>query len=318
LRQRLEHAPGVERVSFGTFVPLTFADSGGTAAVDSAPGAARVLPVREAIVDSGYLAVLHIPIVAGRDFSSVAADTRVAIVNETFARRAWTDGGAIGRTFVLDGRRVSVIGIARDSHYNRLDEPLTPFVYLPLSERWVSSLTLFVRGRGGVVPPPDLIARETLAIDPSLPAPVVSTLAHEMSVVLLPQRVAAMITALLGALGLILAGVGLYGLVAYAVNLRTREIGVRVALGATALEILRLLLRSGVRLIAAGTALGVATSLLVTRLLADYLLGVNPIDPVAFAGSASVLLAVTLFATYVPARRAARISPAEALAREVS
>jgi ABC-type antimicrobial peptide transport system permease subunit len=127
-----------------------------------------------------------------------------------------------------------------------------------------------------------------------------------------------MITALLGALGLMLAGVGLYGLVAYAVNLRTREIGVRMALGATALDILRLVLRSGVRLVAGGTALGVATSLLVTRLLADYLLGVNPIDPVAFAGAAALLLAVTLVATYVPARRAARVSPAEALARESS
>jgi predicted permease len=318
LRRRLEHAPGVERVSFGTFVPITFADSGGTATVDAASGAAQVVPVREAIVDSGYLAVLHVPIVAGRDFSSADMGPTVAIVNETFARRAWTDGSAIGRTFDLDGTRVSVIGIARDSHYNRLDEPPTPFVYLPLAAHWVSSLTLFVRGSGGAVPPADLIARETLAIDPSLPAPVVSTLTHEMSVVLLPQRVAAMITALLGALGLMLAGVGLYGLVAYAVNLRTREIGVRMALGATALEILRLVLSGGVRLVAAGTILGIAASLLVTRLLEGYLLGVNPLDPTAFSGAASVLLAVTLFATYVPARRAARVSPAEALARDVS
>lgn len=318
LRRRLEHAPGVEGVSIGTFVPLTFADSGGTATVEAAPAAARALPVRQAIVDRGYLAVLQIPLVAGRDFSAMDTGTKVAIVNETFAHRAWTDGSAIGRTFVLDGTRVSVIGIARDSHYTRLDEPPTSFVYLPLADRWVSSLTVFVRGRGGVVPPPDLIVRETLAIDPSLPAPVVSTLTHEMGVVLLPQRVAAMITALLGALGLMLAGVGLYGLVAYAVSLRTREIGVRMALGATAFEILRLVLHSGVRLVIAGTVLGIAASLLMTRLLGGYLLGVSPIDPMTFAGAACVLLAVTLFATYVPARRASRISPAEALAREIS
>jgi len=319
LRRRLEQAPGVERVSFGTFVPLTFADSGGTAALDAtATSAARLLPVRDALVDSDYLAVLHIPLVAGRDFSSADGASSVAIVNETFVHRAWTDGAALGRTFVLDGRRLTVVGVARDSHYSRLDEPSTSFVYLPLEERWISARTLFIRGNGGIVPPLDLIVRETLAIDPSLPPPVVSTLTHEMGIVLLPQRVAAVITAVMGALGLTLAGVGLYGLVAYSVGLRTREIGVRMALGATAIHIMRLVLSSGIRLIAAGTALGVAASLLVTRLLESYLLRVNPLDPAAFVGAAFLLLAVTVFASYVPARRAARVSPGDVLARDVS
>jgi len=319
LRLRLERAPGVERVSFGTFVPLTFADSGGTAALDATPtSAARLVPVRDAIIDSDYLALLHIPLVAGRDFSSADVGSRVAIVNETFVHRAWTNEAALGRTFVLDGRRITVIGVARDSHYARLDEPSVPFVYLALANRWVSARTLFVRGSGGAVPPPDLIVRETLAIDPSLPPPVVSTLTHEMGIVLLPQRVAATITALLGALGLTLAGVGLYGLVAYSVSLRTREIGVRMALGATAIHIMRLVLTSGIRLIAVGTALGVAASLLVTRFLEGYLLNVNPLDPAAFIGAASLLLAVTVFASYVPARRAARVSPGEVLARDAS
>jgi ABC-type antimicrobial peptide transport system permease subunit len=136
--------------------------------------------------------------------------------------------------------------------------------------------------------------------------------------VLLPQRVAALITALLGALGLMLAGVGLYGLVAYSVSLRTREIGVRMALGATAIDIMRLVLTGGVWLIAAGTTVGIAVSLLITRLLEAYLLNVNPLDPAAFIGAASVLVAVTMFASYVPARRAARVSPGDVLARDVS
>ena len=319
LRRRLEHAPGVERVSFGTFVPLTFANIGGTAALDATPtAAARQMPVGQASVDAGYLAVLGIPLSVGRDFSIAGSAASVAIVNETFVRRAWTDGNALGRTFVLDGRRVSVIGVARDSHYTRLDEPDVPFVYLPLAARWVSARALFVRGTSGVLPASDLIARETLAIDPSLPRPVVSTLTHEMSVVLLPQRVAAMIMGLLGALGLMLAGVGLYGLVAYSVSLRTREIGVRMALGATAIHIMRLVLTSGIWLIAAGTALGVAVSLLITRLLGGYLLNLNPLDPAAFIGAVSILLAVTMLAAFVPARRAARVSPGDVLARDVS
>jgi putative ABC transport system permease protein len=319
LRRRLEHAPGVERVSFGTFVPLTFAGSGGTAAIDATPAAAaRLLPVRLAIVDNGYLAVLSIPLVDGRDFSVADVGARVAIVNETFVRHAWPGTSAVGRTFVLDGRRVSVIGVARDSHYTRLDEADVPFVYQPLSERWVSARTLFVRGSGGAPPPADLIARETLAIDPLLPPPVVSTLTHEMAIVLLPQRVAAIVTAALGGLGLLLAGVGLYGLVAYAVHLRIREIGVRIALGATAREILRLVLGRGVRLVAAGTALGFGASVFITRLLGGYLLSLSPLDPAAFVGATSILLAVTTVASYVPARRATRVSPAEVLVRDLS
>jgi predicted permease len=314
LRRRLEHAPGVERVSFGTFVPLTFDDSGGTAAIDASAGAAaHRMAVRHAIVDGGYLPLLHIPLVAGRDFSAADARARVAIVNETFVRRAWTDGTALDRTFLLDGRRVSIIGVARDSHYTRLDEPPMPFVYLPPAERWSGARTLFVRGAGGAIPPPDLVVRETLAIDPALPPPVVSTLTQEMGIVLLPQRVAAAITALLGALGLLLAAVGLYGLVAYAVSLRTREIGVRMALGATANQVVRLVLAGGIGLIAAGALIGLAMSLVATRLLGQYLLNVSPIDPAAFAGAAAILLAVTMLASLAPARRAAKVSPVEAM-----
>jgi putative ABC transport system permease protein len=314
LRRRLEHTPGVEHVSFGTFVPLTFADSGGTAAIDAtASTAAHRLAVRHAIVDGGYLSLLHIPLVAGRDFSATDGRASVAIVNETFVRRAWTDGSALDRTFVLDGRRVRIIGVARDSHYTRLDEPPVPFVYLPLAERWVGARTLFVRGAGGAMPPPDLVVRETLAIDSALPPPVVSTLTHEMGIVLLPQRVAAAITALLGALGLLLAAVGLYGLVAYGVSLRTREIGVRMALGASANQVVRLVLTGGMALIGTGAAIGLAVSLLATRLLGQYLLNVSPIDPAAFAGAAAILLAVTTLASLAPARRAARVSPAEAI-----
>jgi ABC-type antimicrobial peptide transport system permease subunit len=207
------------------------------------------------------------------------------------------------------------VGVARDSRYGTLDEPLPPFVYTPLAPRGSKARTLFVRGRGGL-PPADLIARETQAIDPVVPPPLSTALANEMRIVLLPQRVAAMVTGMLGGFGLVLAAVGLYGLVAYTVTLRTREIGVRMALGADAPAVVRTMVSSGVRLVAAGSLVGLAASLLAVRLVQSYLLSVSAFDPAAFAGATILLGGVTLLATYLPARRAARVSPIEALSRD--
>lgn len=314
LRHRLEQAPGVERVSYGTLVPLTFNDSGGTVTIrgDASHGDRR-LPVHHVLADDGYLDVMRIPLVAGGDFNRADLTTRQAIVNETFVRRAWPDGDAVGRTFVDGGREITVVGVARDSRYNRLDEPATAFVYWSIGARSAPVRTLFVRGRAGLPPPASLIAGEVMAIDPSIPPPIVSTLTHEMGVVLLPQRVAAVVTGTLGGAGLLLASVGLYGLVAYAVGLRTREIGVRMALGAHAGSVVRLVLAGGLRLILTGTAVGIAGSILASRLLAQYLLAIGPFDAVAFAAAAAILAAVTAAASYLPARRAARISPLEAM-----
>jgi predicted permease len=314
LRRRLEQAPGVERVSYGTLVPLTFNDTGTTVTIrGGASHGDRRLPVHDALADEGYLDVMRVPLVAGRDFDRSAAAPRQAIVNETFVRRAWPDGDAVGRTFVEDGRDVTVVGVARDSRYDRLDEPPTSFVYWSIGQRPAPVRTLFVRGRAGAPPPASLIADEVMAIDPAIPPPVVSLLTHEMGVVLLPQRVAAIVTGLLGGVGLLLAAVGLYGLVAYAVGLRTREIGVRMALGASGAAVVRLVLAGSLRLIAAGAAIGLAGSIIAARLIEGYLLAIGPFDAAAFAGAAAILAGVTAAASYGPARRAARISPLEAM-----
>jgi ABC-type antimicrobial peptide transport system permease subunit len=160
------------------------------------------------------------------------------------------------------------------------------------------------------------IAAEIAAIDPALPPPAVVTLEHEMGVALIPQRVAALVTGTLGALGLLLAAAGLYGLVGYSVNLRLREIGVRMALGAHGPAIVRLVLGGGVRLIASGAAIGLGASFLVSRLLDAYLLSVSPFDPVALGGAVALLAVVTVAASYVPARRAASADPLVVLRSE--
>ena len=320
LRRRLEADPGVEQVSYSTMVPLTFADSGSTVTLDGTAtngGPAAKLVVKVAQIDEGYLSAVRIRLLEGRDFRATdASGAPVAIVNERFARRAWPDGDPVGRTFTMNGRRTEVIGVARDSRYASLDEGAVSFAYSPIAQQWQNTRTVFVRGRGGDTPPASLIESAVAAIDPAIPRPVVSTLRREMRVALLPQRVAALVTGMLGGVGLLLAAVGLYGLVAYAVSLRRREIGVRMALGASGAAVARLVVADGLRLIAAGAVTGVIASLLVTRLLQTYLLTVSPADPVAFAGAATLLALVTVAASAIPARRAAAANPIIALRAE--
>jgi predicted permease len=319
LRRRLEASPYVERVSDASMVPLTFSDNGTTGLVDrGADGRPVKLPIRTASVGAGYFDVVRIPLLSGREF--VAGDIAgtggdVAIVNETFARRAWGSLDAIGRTFQMySGRRV-VIGVARDSRYASLTEGVVSFVYLPMG-RTEHTRTLFVRARPGAPVPARLIETEVRAIDPLLPPPLVNSLAREIGGALFPQRVAAMVTGALGVLGLLLAAVGLYALVTHALGRRMREIGVRIALGAQATAVVRLMLADGVRLVTIGTVVGLAASLLATRLLAGYLVTVSPLDPAAFTGAALLLAAVTIAASAIPARRAARVSPIDVLSRD--
>ena len=321
MRRRLEATPGIESVTYSNMVPLTMSDSGGTATVagsGASGGEGRRMRVQASVVDTRYFETLRIPILAGRAFA--ATDTpesaRVAIVNETFARRAWTDGEALGRTFEYGGQRVAIVGIARDARYAYVDEPPTPYVYRPVAQQWSNSQTLFVRAQGDGVPLSAAVGAAVAGIDPQLPRPAVSTLAHETEVAVLPQRVAAMVTGVLGVAGLLLASLGLYGLIAYAVHLRSREIGVRMALGARGSDVVRLMLSGGFRLAVAGVAVGLVGAALASRVIAAYLLNVSPFDPRAFAGASALFLAVVLLASWLPARRAASTDPLVVLRSE--
>ncbi|HET7696793.1 MAG TPA: ADOP family duplicated permease [Vicinamibacterales bacterium] len=317
LRRRLESSPAVERVAFGNMVPLTFADSGTVVTVDrAADGSALRLPVRTANVTAGYLDTLRIPLVAGRDFAAgdtAAADT--AIVNETLARRAWGDTNAIGRTLHAHGRSTTVIGVARDSRYGSLTEGAVAFLYLPMPAG-ETVRTIVVRSRTGGPPQASLIESEVLAIDAQLPRPAVRALRTEIAGVLFPQRVAALVTGILGAAGLLLAAIGLYGLVSYGVRLRLRELGVRIALGADARSVIWLVVSRELRLGALGVALGLVGAVLAGRLFAAYLVRVSPLDPRAFVAAAAILVFTAALAAYLPARRAAQADPLTILRTE--
>jgi putative ABC transport system permease protein len=322
LREEVASLPGVTAVSYAMRLPLTMHSSGDNIEVDGAgagPGRGEPgVPVSYMQVGADYFAALRLPVVSGEGIGR-AHDQRapkVAVVNETLAKRLWPDGSAVGRTFKFRGERVTIIGIARDAKYSSLTETTPPFVYLPLAQFWEPSQVLIARTTGGSEQLGPAIQRAVRSLDPALPLPTVTTLRRENAIVLLPQRVAAIVTGALGVVGLLLASVGLYGVIAYSTNRRTREIGVRMAVGARASDVLALVIRDGLRLAAMGIALGLVLAGAATRLIAGFLFGVNPLDAFTFAAMSMLFVVVAAGASYLPARRAAAADPVVALRTE--
>jgi predicted permease len=316
LRDAVSRLPGVSAVSYTGRIPLTMSGSGDTIAVDNAPGGRA--PIQLASVDTGYFAVLRIPLLQGRGFTRQDDDTgpRVAVVNETFARRFWPDGSALGRTFGFRDARVTIVGIARDAKYSDLSESTPAFAYFPLAQMWQRDQALLVRAAGEPHLAASGIERAVLDIDPLLPRPTVIPLTEATGIVLLPQRAAAWVTGGLGIVGLLLAAVGLYGIMAYSSARRTREMAVRMALGAQRADVLGIVVKEGMRLAGLGVAIGVLLAAGATRVIAGLLFGVSPLDPLAFIVMSAVFAVVALVACYLPARRAAAGDLAEVLRAE--
>ena len=318
LRERVAAMPGVTATSYTDILPLTMSNSDdyirpeGPGRDDD--GVPRVR-VGVSAVDPGYFDVVGIPIQVGRAVvhQDHATSQKVVVVNETLANRLWPGASAIGRTLGFHGERVLVVGVARDSKYGTLTERKQPFVYLPLAQYSRPDQRLIVRTALDPAALAPTIRDAVRAFDPALPPPLVTTLRRETSIVLFPQRVAATVTGVLGGVGLLLAAVGLYGLIAFSVGRRTREIGVRVALGAQRADVLGMVVREGMRLAGTGVVVGVLLAAAVTRLIAGFLFNVSPLDGLTFAGMSALFVVVALVASYVPARRAAATDPLTAL-----
>ncbi|HEX2454334.1 MAG TPA: ABC transporter permease [Vicinamibacterales bacterium] len=319
LRDRAAALPGVTAVSTTAVIPLSASSMGDVIHVTggSAQRDERVR-VEVATVGADYFTVVRIPLMQGRAITAQDDERspRVAVVNETLAKRYWPDGSALGRTFEYDSQRVTVVGVARDAKYSLLNETTPAFVYFPIEQQWRPDQTLLVRTSLDPSQAARSIQQAVLAIDSALPRPKITTLQRETSVVLLPQRVAAMVTGALGGVGLLLASVGLYGVIAYAVARRTREIGVRVALGATRRDVVAIVLGEGMRLASGGVVVGLVLAGISTRLIASFLFSVSPVDGMTFAATTATLLAVAFVACYLPARRAAAADPLLSLRAE--
>jgi predicted permease len=318
LMPRIEMLPGVDAAASARVVPLTREREGGRAWLPDEYGDERAIDASQNIVTPGYFRALGLPLIAGRNFtaSDRAGAPAVAIVNETLAGRAWPGETAVGKRLVLgvSRRPIEIVGVVRDAKYRTIGEPPNPFFYVPAAQRYETVVWILLRPTGpSAVPRVRAIIRD---LDPNLPVVQAASLAEMTAFTLFPQRLVASLAAIVSTVGVLLAALGVYGVTAYHVNQRTREIGVRLALGALRGQVLGLILRHAGRLAAVGTALGLAIAAMLTRLLEGMLYGVGPLDPVSFAGGAVVLGALALVATLVPGVRAASINPVDALRAE--
>lgn len=284
----------------------------------SAPGAEeRDLPsVDFAVVDRGYFEALRIPLRDGRLFGP--GDTSSAsevVVNETLARRLWVGESGLGRPLLVGGGLHRVVGVAKDGRYLTLGEEPTPFVYLPFRGQGVSGMTVLVRPSAAAAPAGLLsrLRQEIAALDPMLPVYNVKTMQEHLTIAMVPAGVGAALLGLFGGLALLLAAVGLYGLLAHAVTQRTHEIGIRRALGAQDRDVGRLVVRQALAPVVAGLGAGLGLGLLVLPVLRSLLYGIGPTDPEAQALAVITLLITAAVACGLPAYRAVRIEPMAAL-----
>jgi predicted permease len=320
-RQRLASIPGMEEAALASWFPLGLSGCKGWDAV--VEGYQR--PDGEdttyefAIVSPRYFATLRIPLVAGRDFTDAddAGATPVAIVNEHFAHRFWPGQDPIGRRFRTGGVWRTIVGLARAGKYNHLEEAPWCFFYLPYQQGVPDlDLNLCLRTRGDPSAFANTLRQTMREIDPGVELLQTLPLAVHSGMVLFPQRMASTLLTMLGGVALTLAAMGVYAVMAYAVSQRTQEFGVRIALGASSRDILRLVISRGLLLAAGGVTAGLALAFAMTRLMAGFLYGVSPFDPLTFIGVPSVLALVALLACYVPARRATKVDPIIALRAE--
>jgi len=324
LAQRLASDPAVVAVSTAKLLPLSVDfERRGISIPGYQPQPGEDMEFGANTVGPGYFETMRISMVRGRAFNDQdrAGAPRVAIVNETFARRFWPGQDPIGKP--LDdgwGNGLEVIGVARDGKYASLSDEPRPFFYVAAlqtsdSTRPEMDFTVIVRTARDPAALLPTLRREARALDPNLPVQL-ATMEQHLGVAMLPQRIGSMVLGLFGALGLALALLGLYGVLAYAVSQRTREIGIRIALGARAADVRRMMLRRGVVISVVGIVTGLLLALVAGRLISRVLFDVSPNDPVTLMAVVCVFIGAAALAAYVPARRATKVDPMVALRAE--
>lgn len=319
LRERMEAAPGVIGVTYSDFVPLS---SPGSSPEDQlnvegyVPAPNEQMLIHRATVPPGYFQFMSIRMLEGRDFTErdQADAPAVLIVNETFARHFFGNASPVGRTVHVAGTTATIIAKVKDSRYNSPIEEPSPYFYLPFGQWFAPALnfSMLIKTTGDPMAALPELRREALALNQDAFFHSL-LLTDAISFSLYAQKVAASLLSAVGFLCLLLAAIGLYSVMSYAVSQRTQEFGVRMALGASRFKVVRLVTRESLFLTIPGMCMGIVAALLVFRLFSGMLVGITANDPLTFLGSALFQIAVTSLASYLPARRAMRIEPMVAL-----
>jgi macrolide transport system ATP-binding/permease protein len=317
LVDRLQAVGGVESVTWMRGVPFSYRlPASVPVAVDGMVFERGEQPsVEYNEVGPAYFATAGIPLLSGRDFTRAdnEAAPPVAVVNRTMAERFWRGADPIGRRLQVKGRWLQVIGVARDSKYSTLREPPKPYFYTPLRQGSSPGQTLQIRSRLGPDAMAHALAREVKALDGSLAPTELITMREQVDRTSWSQRAAVTLLTTFGAIALVLAGIGLYGVISHSVSQSKRELGLRMALGADAWRLVRVVVSHGLTLTLAGIAVGAGAALGTTRLLGDMLYRVSPRDPLVFGSAIGVMAIAAFVACVVPAVRATRIDPLRVL-----
>ncbi|HEV3243739.1 MAG TPA: ABC transporter permease [Chthoniobacterales bacterium] len=317
LLDRVRTLPGVESATFARVIPFSYnVFSSSAIEVDGYQPPPNQQPTLDYVqVAEDYFATLGIPIVSGREFTRTDDENAppIAIINETMAAKYWPGKNAVGQRVKVTDRWLEIVGIAKNSNYRTKLEPTMPFLYVPLRQNWGVQNTLLVRTRETPGALLNALSREVHALDANLAPRMPSRMQEQVDEMSYSQRLAVTLVAVFGTMALFLAAIGLYAVMSYSVSQGTRELGLRMALGADAGSVLRLVLSRGLRLTTAGIALGAIAALVLTRLMGNLLYQVSPRDPIAYGFALLVLLGVALLACFLPARRATRVDPVSAL-----
>jgi predicted permease len=316
LLAKLEALPGVQSVSMSSWVPLGFSLSSSVTQPEGyVPRPHESMDIANTNVGPNYLRTMQIPVIEGREFTAEDKEgsQAVAVVNQEFVRRYWPGQDAIGKKLSADGLTFTVIGVARDCDYNNLHEAKEPFFYVPIYQDYARGPVIHMRVAGDPLTYTATLEKAIHELNADMPVLDESTLATRVQVASTGSRIAGTFVGAFGVLALVLAAIGIYGVIAYTTRERTHEIGIRLALGAQRRDVLRLVLLQGMQLTIAGLVMGVALALMLTRFLQKILFGVTATDVITYAGVAALLAIVALAACWIPAWRAMRVDPMVAL-----
>lgn len=317
--ERVKQQPGVQSAVLADFSPLSFTiHSEGVLPEGYVRRPHESVEVDRGIVGPGYLETLRTPMIAGRDFTEQdnASTARVAIVNQAFVDRYWPGRNAIGKHIQTGSGTWTVVGVAANGKYRRLVYEFAPLVLLPLAQHYESEVILQVRTTGDPQSMAMAVEQAVHELNPNLPIYDVTTMKETMRGGSVFERLAVTFAGSFGLLALVLAAIGIYGVVAYTAKQRTHEIGIRMALGAGKGDVVRQVLTQGLRLTAAGLVVGIVAAMFLTQFLRNVLFGVGSADWLTFAAVSAVLCAAALLACFLPARRAASVDPMQALRTE--